>query len=367
MFSEKVHGGDAIEPGQQPHCGPWAPRQSFVNLLNNLHTPGTKGPNIRIGGDSADVMQFTNLPLPKGSSHKEMYNALKVDDIATYAYAALWNGTVTIDINILPADTTNSVEYAVAAMELLEPSLIDGFEIGNEPACFGNKGYKPKGWNFGDYNRLFKRYADALQTKGLMQMPRIQGAVFNQDWASSPIAQQHGGRMLGSEPDDPNRATGGGINISQQHCGSVVQQPQVLALWEKSEQFVRANVKLRAASPVSATVRFGVDEDLMDQIYDDYYSQGGEEEDDEEESGGKQVVANPFSDLPLVIETPSTGGSKVSFSTLYGVVVQLVPVRSIPTEGAASSGRRGPTRSPNGPGPRQRAEADARGEYFPPC
>ena len=156
---------------------------SYANLLNLLRsaTNGTRGPNIRIGGDSADETWFSVLP--NGPNGPNDSNKVTVQDIATYAYVAQWNGTVIVDLNINQEhNTTNSIEYAVAAMDLLDPAIISGFEVGNEPDLFGFHNIRPLNWSYDEYNRLFQRYADALQTQGKMQMPRIQGATFGCCW-----------------------------------------------------------------------------------------------------------------------------------------------------------------------------------------
>ena len=164
---------------EDPTTGVRSPRQSYINIIDQLRlaAKGARGPNIRIGGNSADQTIFSVLPntsIPTGDN-----NVVTLDDILSYGLVKKWNGTIVIGINLRNGrDPRNSVEYATSALTLLDPELIEAFEIGNEPDLFSNNGIRPEHPIY-DYNRYlpqFIRYVDALREQSV-PMPRIQGAT----------------------------------------------------------------------------------------------------------------------------------------------------------------------------------------------
>ena len=87
------------------HCAPdmltlnGAPRASFVTLMRGLQAlGGGRGPNIRVGGNSADESAYLppSTPLPAGVKYR-----IGPADLAAYPTVAQWNGSVTLGLNFL--------------------------------------------------------------------------------------------------------------------------------------------------------------------------------------------------------------------------------------------------------------------------
>ena len=152
-------------------------RMSYANLMNGLRTAShsTAGPNIRIGGNSADISVY--LPtgeLPAGDSYR-----ITDSDMATYATAVpQWNGTIALDVNFRnPTDAGLAVAHAQAASRVLGGwPLIESIEVGNEVDLFYQDGIRNKSYAYADYKGEFAVYAGALNT--ILPAPRIQGATW---------------------------------------------------------------------------------------------------------------------------------------------------------------------------------------------
>ena len=129
--------GLSIEVGSTPavfNAGGLAgsPRRSLATLLNTLRTTAgdDQGPNIRVGGNSADESAWVpSGPLPFNSTYR-----ITAADLATYAAAvAQWNGTITLDTTLRYPDQASPLvtEHVKAALGALGPSL-EKVELGNE-------------------------------------------------------------------------------------------------------------------------------------------------------------------------------------------------------------------------------------------
>jgi hypothetical protein len=150
-------------------------RGSYVNLLSFLRDVGgmRTGPNIRVGGNSADVTYFSANGTADGKPPKGYTNLATNDDLLAMSHAPLWNGTITLDLNLLVSeDPSNAVSFAMAAQQIIPAVALERFEIGNEPELF-----KIKGYDYDQWQGNWTVFAKALQKAGV-QMPFIQGAVF---------------------------------------------------------------------------------------------------------------------------------------------------------------------------------------------
>jgi hypothetical protein len=152
-------------PGMFSYQG--SPRKSFVNLMNVLRTAsgGLQGPNIRIGGNSADESVYIpeSTPLPTGDTYR-----ISDSDFASYLSAVpLWNGTITPGVNF-----RNPFSAALAVAHLqgldkiipLKSSLINGVEIGNECDLYSGNGIRTPSWGYSNYKSNFSLYQNAIQT-----------------------------------------------------------------------------------------------------------------------------------------------------------------------------------------------------------
>ena len=132
--------GLSIEVGSAPavfYAGglSGAPRRSFATLMNTLRAASgsAQGPDIRIGGNSADESAWVPAPAPL-----PVNTTYRITDADLRAYATAvpaWNGTVTIDATLrYGADPSYMVAHVAAAAKALgfaPGGLIQGVEIGN--------------------------------------------------------------------------------------------------------------------------------------------------------------------------------------------------------------------------------------------
>lgn len=109
-----------------------APRKSFVSLLQQLQAVnGERGPNIRIGGNSADESAYAEGggPLPD----KATYRITKADFASYLATVPLWKGSVTAGLNFRGgSNATLEHAHAVALASVIpwESGLVEALEVG---------------------------------------------------------------------------------------------------------------------------------------------------------------------------------------------------------------------------------------------
>ena len=112
-----------------------APRTSFATLMNTLRAASgaARGPNIRIGGNSADESAWVpSGPLPENSTYR-----ITQADLDAYRLAVpAWNGSLQIDTTIRYArDPSFTVAHIAAArkalgvMDVDEGGLIEAIEV----------------------------------------------------------------------------------------------------------------------------------------------------------------------------------------------------------------------------------------------
>ena len=176
--------GFSIEVGSTPSVlgvgglsGP--PRASFGRLMNLLRANGTRGPNLRIGGNSADESAYvpdTANPLPANST----YRITDADLMLLASSLATFNGTAVIDVTMRYGDNASlSVAHAAAAGRILGWDAIEGVEVGNEVDLFHENGIRKPTYSYADYRQEFGVYRTSLAS--VIPTPRIQGAT----WCSS--------------------------------------------------------------------------------------------------------------------------------------------------------------------------------------
>jgi len=157
---------------------PSPPNAPFAQLMANLReaSGGGPGPQIRVGGNSADKSLWwpAGAPLPPNQSY-----AITAADLASYA-AALpqWNGSIVIDTSMWLEDNSSWAENHVRAVAAeLGWSRVAGVEVGNEVECYHDSGERPPNWSYSSYVREFEAHVAAMEAAG-MPRGRVQGAVF---------------------------------------------------------------------------------------------------------------------------------------------------------------------------------------------
>ena len=162
---------------------------------------GAPGPNIRIGGNSADesCYQATSVPLPAGD---RFY--INQTQLQTYKeIIPLWNGSIVVDTNLRnqyhPA--TSAAHVAAVARVIgfdtqtaLGAPFVEAVEIGNEPELFHTTKHqfpiRPPNYTAANYWADIDRYVPALRAAGLPPA-RVQCMVFccnNADFDGSIVA-----------------------------------------------------------------------------------------------------------------------------------------------------------------------------------
>jgi len=158
------------------------PRPSYLNMMGFLRkaSRGTRGPNLRVGGDSTDESVFRwneSDPVPFPSTYR-----VTPRDVKAFGYVAGFNGTLTLGLNLGYDLPKESVNYAAAVIELLKPlPLLQAFEIGNEPDLYAKYGKRSSSYNYAAYQKDYEAWMAALKHGGhktLPHLPIIQGAVF---------------------------------------------------------------------------------------------------------------------------------------------------------------------------------------------
>jgi len=153
-------------------------KSSFIQLMNNLRfTPNAPGPNLRIGGNSADTSWWdpNNLPKPP----KITYNIGPIDLNSVHEVALAMNGTVVFDLNFRqPNDPTWAVNDVKGVVQYTQFTRISGLEIGNECDLYHDNGIRPSNFTFAEYERQWANYVRAIYAISGVPKPHIQGATF---------------------------------------------------------------------------------------------------------------------------------------------------------------------------------------------
>lgn len=156
-----------------------APRKSFVGLMQQLQAVnGKAGPNIRVGGNSADESAWApgTGTLPDNAT----YRITQADFEAYVAAVPLWKGTVTPGLNFRGgADATLEIAHATALAAAIPWSsgLVESVEVGNEPDLYPRNGDRPPTWGGADYAREAGAVMDALRKDAGVPANRVQGGT----------------------------------------------------------------------------------------------------------------------------------------------------------------------------------------------
>lgn len=163
----------------------------FPKLMRYLtiNSISKKGPNIRVGGNSADETWWN----PDGTKDKNstcnasysgkfcITNDMKVSTLqAIKKGVSEMNGSVVIDLVMLQNNSaTWAVEEAQAVTENIGWDWVESFEIGNENDLFPQNGARSPSYNSTEYEKEFNMYVSAL-TASFQIQPRkfIQGGTF---------------------------------------------------------------------------------------------------------------------------------------------------------------------------------------------
>lgn len=194
-------------------------RTAYINLMKYLKTVsnGDLGPNLRIGGNSADETYYvgntsTNTPIPPGDN-----NRVTNDNIESYSMARKgWGGTVTPDLSLRNAtNPSNAAAYAAACWKYISDpeQTIDTFEIGNECDLFGGNGIRPKNYSYDEYNAEFQRELYALELNAKIPMPLIQGAT----WATMRWGKELPSYIKEYAPQNNNKKNAALKTVSLHH------------------------------------------------------------------------------------------------------------------------------------------------------
>jgi hypothetical protein len=145
----------SIEVGSAPEVlldgglgGP--PRASIDALFNTLRAAAgaAAGPNIRVGGNSADESVWAPTgTLPPNSTYR-----ITQADLEAYASTVpAWNGSVTLDITLrYPRQPELDAAHVSASLKALG-SRLASIEIGNEPDLFFENGIRPPTYTYAQY------------------------------------------------------------------------------------------------------------------------------------------------------------------------------------------------------------------------
>eukprot|EP00949_MAST-11_sp_MAST-11-sp1_P002527 g2527.t1 len=145
---------------------------SFVKVLSHLHVPGKVGPNLRIGGNSADESWYDNVGnRSKGASCEASWSgkfcvkfAITAKDIAAVqAAATALNGSITFDLSFVQNKSTEwAAEEARAIANVTNGfARVEAIEIGNEPDLFVGNVRAPS-YSVRQYEQEFSRYVQTL-------------------------------------------------------------------------------------------------------------------------------------------------------------------------------------------------------------
>ena len=167
---------------------------TFRTLLQNLydyHSNNNKGPNLRIGGGSADGTWWYTQDKSQADACSAAYdphiciknNVTSDTLLSLYHMARELDATLTLDLNMLQNRTaTWAVEELQGILETLSnfsdfSQRIESIEIGNEPDLFGEHGERDPNYSPDDYRREWDMYLEQLsQVRNLTNF--LQGGTF---------------------------------------------------------------------------------------------------------------------------------------------------------------------------------------------
>jgi hypothetical protein len=159
-------------------ANPAAPDPIFIRLVQELNPSGS--PVIRFGGDTTD---WTWWPTPGVTRPRGIRYTLTRRWLAVTRATALALGAhLILGINLEANSATVARSEARALLKGIGPSLITGFELGNEPEVYGRLGWystsagvgvpgRPAGYGFRSYLTDYAAISSALPRQGSLVGP----------------------------------------------------------------------------------------------------------------------------------------------------------------------------------------------------
>jgi hypothetical protein len=155
----------------------------------------TKGPNIRVGGNTDTSTSFADTT-DASESYGYEYNIGQTSLSALAAVTSIWNGTVIMGLNMAKArDASMAVKLARASLDTFATTTLEAFEVGNEPDVYagqiqGGALVRPSNYTSRDYDKDIAWYAAALAQAGvranMLQQPstccNFNGGSWNSTW-----------------------------------------------------------------------------------------------------------------------------------------------------------------------------------------
>lgn len=154
-------------------------RPQFAQLMRNLQEiNGGAGPNVRLGGNSAEYCAY-RADATKGLAGmpQGVHELITNEDLQTYADAVpTWKGSMIVGLNFLdPHNSKLAVSHVLALTRILPDRILESIEVGNEVDMF-RRHYRKTTWDFWDYIPEFRQYASDIQARvPKLRMPRIRG------------------------------------------------------------------------------------------------------------------------------------------------------------------------------------------------
>lgn len=143
---------------------------------------------LRVGGNSATKLWWTPST-PWSTNTSEMVPVGKLEMQLLNVVATQTNSRLVINIGSRDPSLTASYSDVLleAVKENINPQLLDGIEVGNEPDQYSSKGYRTDAYAYQDFINEFKAISSYVQSKN---MPVI-GPSFAGRWKnfSSAFAQ----------------------------------------------------------------------------------------------------------------------------------------------------------------------------------
>ena len=168
--------------------GPRAPQIALMRHLASYS--GGRGPAVRVGGNSADLSEYATSPTAPFALVNDTMRIQASDLAALAASVPLFNGSVTVALNMRSPSQPGlvAVPHATAAMAALGWGLLEGFEVGNEADVYVANNIRPAGYGSQAFAAEFSVYAAALGAAGVplrrLRAPSTQGtaASWNASW-----------------------------------------------------------------------------------------------------------------------------------------------------------------------------------------
>jgi hypothetical protein len=155
-----------------------APRNSYINLMKHLKSMNTnlRGPNLRIGGNSADQSEFVpaSTPLRVNDTYR-----ISVADLSAYSAAVKqWNGTIVMGVNMRSHIPDLALLHVQAIAENIgfDSDFIDSIEVGNENDVFFENYIRSPNYTANDYIDEFDNFTKYLTP--ITGPNRIQGLTW---------------------------------------------------------------------------------------------------------------------------------------------------------------------------------------------